>query len=61
MSNGRKLPKSIFENLKSRLLAKTRGYKRAGKSFGGRRSLYAGGRAVGNSETVDEAYLEDTF
>ena len=61
MSNGRKLPKSIFENLKSRLLAKREDIKEQENLLEEEDPYMQEGRAVGNSETVDEAYLEDTF
>lgn len=61
MHNVKKLPRALFESLKSKLLAKHEDIKEQEKLLEEEDPYMQEGRTVGNSETIDEAYLEDTF
>ena len=55
------LPQSLIDSVKSALTKKQKGLEKQEKLLEEEDPYMQEGRAVGNSENVDEAYLEDTF
>jgi RNA polymerase-binding transcription factor DksA len=55
------LPQSLIDSIKNALTKKQEGINKQEKLLEEEDPYMQEGRAVGNSENVDEAYLEDTF
>ncbi len=61
MSKGKSLPQSLIDSVKAKLQKKEKNIEKQEKLLEEEDPYMQEGRAVGNSEDVDEAYLEDTF